>query len=96
MSANAFTLEEVARRLVWWKEPEEALRDSHRLLAQVMALGTVEDLRAAKRHFSDEDFRAVLADAPPGVFDVRSWAYWHLVLGMGEAPGLPRREIVGT
>lgn len=87
------TLEDVARRLMWWKAPEEALSDPRRLLAQVMALGTVEDLRVARSRFSDADFRAVLAQAPPGVFDARSWAYWHLVLGLGEAPDLPQRAI---
>lgn len=90
------TLEDVARRLVWWKTPEEAVSDPHRLLAQIMALGTVEDLRVARSRFSDADFRAVLAQAPPGVFDVRSWAYWHRVLGLGEAPELPRRSLAAA
>lgn len=90
------TLEDIARRLLWWKTAEEALSDPHRLLAQVMTLGTIEDLRAARCHFSEADFRAVLANAPPGVFDARSWAYWHLVLGLGEAPELPRRSLAET
>lgn len=87
------TLEDVARRLFWWKTPAEALGDSNRFLAQVMTLGTIEDLRVARRHFGDDDFRAVLGEAPPGVFDARSWAYWHQVLGLGEAPALPRRHL---
>lgn len=91
MLAPPSTLEDVAQRLCWWKGPEEALRDTKRFLAQVMTLGTIEDLRVVRQRFTDDDFRTVLAHAPPGVFDARSWAYWHHFLGLGEAPGLPRR-----
>jgi len=34
----------LARRLIWWKPPAEALRQPERLLAQVMKLGTWEDI----------------------------------------------------
>ena len=56
-----------------------------------MTLGTWSDLLAARRYWTDADLREVLRDPPAGVFDVRSWAYWHAVLGMGPAPGLPNR-----
>lgn len=91
MTASPITLEDVARRLFWWKTPAEALGDSNRFLAQVMTLGTIEDLRVVRQCFTDDDFRTVLAHAPPGVFDARSWAYWHQFLDLGEAPALPRR-----
>ena len=75
-------LERVARRLVWWKPPAEALADPHRLLAQVMVYGTIEDVVAARRHFHERAFRDVLSNPPSGVFDPRSWAYWHVVFGL--------------
>ncbi len=37
--------------------------------------------------------RAVLADAPPGVFDRRSWSYWHARFGIAPVPPLPRRRL---
>jgi len=86
-------LEQIAARLFWWKAPQEALADRHRFLAQVMVYGTAEDLVGVRRHFDDEDLRKVLADAPPGLFDPRSWAYWHLVLGLGPPGELPRRRL---
>lgn len=61
----------LARRLFWWKTPEEALVWPVRFLAQVMALGTWNDLQVAQRCWSDEDFRTVLRRPPPGVFDAR-------------------------
>jgi hypothetical protein len=88
-------LESLAARLVWWQPPAESLRDPQRLLAQVMVYGTPEDLAVARRHFVESAFRAVLDQPPPGLFDPRSWAYWHVVLGLDPARELPRREIPG-
>ncbi len=86
-------LERVARRLVWWKRPAEALADPHRLLAQVMVYGTVEDVIAARRHFPERAFREILANPPPGVFDPRSWAYWHVALGLEPPEEIPGRNL---
>jgi hypothetical protein len=85
-------LERVAERLFWWKSPAEALADEPRFLAQVMVYGTAEDLAAARRHFPESAFRAVLASPPSGLFDPRSWAYWHLVFGL-EPTEPPRRRL---
>ena len=86
-------LERVARHLFWWKTPAEALADPHRFVAQVMVYGTVEDLTVARRHFPESAFREVLSDPPPGLFDPRSWAYWHVVFGLDAPPELPRRRL---
>ena len=85
-------LEQLARRLVWWKPPAEALAAPERVLAQVMALGTWEDIETAKQHWGIEAFRRVLAAPPPGVFDRRSWNYWHVVFGITPTPSLPVRN----
>jgi hypothetical protein len=86
-------LEQVAKRLFWWKSPAEALADQRRFLAQVMTYGTVEDLSATLRHFPKSALREVLDDPPPGVFDIRSWNYWHVVFGITLTPELPKRQL---
>lgn len=83
----------VAARLFWWKPPEEALADERRFLAQAMTFGSWEDITVVRETFPDTALRAVLADAPPGVFDRRSWAYWHARFGRAPAPPLPRRRL---
>jgi hypothetical protein len=87
-------LEKVASRLFWWKTPAEALVDSNRFLAQVMTYGTIEDLAVVRRLFPENAFRNVLANPPAGVFDPRSWAYWHVRFGL-ESRELPKRELPG-
>ena len=76
----------VARRVVWFKEPAEALSDPVALLAHVMTYGTVEDLRALEGIVGQHEFEEVLEHAPPGVFDARSWAYWNLKCGRAPGP----------
>ena len=87
-------LRRVAERVVWFQPPEETLRDPVLFLNHTMTWGTVEDLRVVRAHFTDDDLREALGRAHPGVFDVRSWSYWHLMLDLGPAPPLPRRRLV--
>lgn len=82
----------VARRVVWFKEPEEALAEPVHFLAHLMTYGTVEDLKAVQGVAGLEEFREVLERAPAGVFDARSWAYWHLKCGRVPTPPLPARQ----
>ena len=85
-----------ARQVVWWMPPEESLRDEILFLNQAMQFGTLEVVQAIRKHFDDETLRNALRNARAGIFDRRSWAYWHLVLGMGDAPPLPVRYIPGV
>jgi hypothetical protein len=89
--ADGRALEEIAEKLFWWKKPEEALQFIPRFLAQVMTLGTWEDVQTVGRIFGRNAFRDVLFNAPPGVFDLRSWHYWHIVFGL-PVPPLPTRR----
>lgn len=82
---------EVARRVVWFKEPAEALADPVHFLAHVMTYGGIEDLRCLEGLVGPREYREALDNAPPGVFDARSWAYWHLRYGHHPAPPLPTR-----
>jgi Nucleotidyl transferase AbiEii toxin, Type IV TA system len=72
--------------------------DVSRLLEEGIGLRealTPDDLAVARRCFPESAFRAVLAHPPPGIFDPRSWAYWHVVFGLQPPPDLPRRELPG-
>ena len=83
----------VAGRVVWFKEPQETLRDPVLFLNHAMTWGTVEDLRIVRAHFTDDDLRGALRNAHPGIFDARSWSYWHVMLDVGPAPALPVRRL---
>ena len=82
----------VAERVVWFKAPSEALAEPIHFLAHVMTYGTAEDLRALEGIVGQDDYRETLEQAPPGIFDPRSWAYWNLKCGRVPAPPLPMRH----
>jgi len=57
-----------------------------------MTLGTWEEVKAVTQAFGIEALKDALLNAQAGVFDVRSWAYWHAVFDLPEAP-MPRRSL---
>lgn len=87
------TFEKVAKRVIWFEPPEQSLRDPVRFVAYAMSYATFEDMQRIREHVTDDELREVLASAPPGIIDPRSWAYWHVVLGQYPAPPMPAREL---
>ena len=88
----------MARRIVWFEEPEQSLARPGRFLVYAMEYATVADLEVLRRFVGDEDFREALGSAPPGILRARSWAYWHVRLGMEPVPkmrvrGLPQARL---
>jgi hypothetical protein len=84
--------EALARRLIWFEEPSEALSDRFRFVAYAAARATHEDMKLLRRFLNDDDLREALDHAPPGIIDPRSWAYWNSKLGRYPAPSQPKRR----
>lgn len=93
MNEHPDELVAIAKRVVWFESPEESLREPKRFLAYLMTYGTLEEILVTRNYFSDDDFRTALRDAPPGIFDIRSWTYWNLVYGRDPVPPLPQRVV---
>ena len=85
-------LKRVAKELFWWQAPEVALANPRRFLAQVMTLGTWQEVQQVKEAFGWDAFKDALLNAQAGIFDPRSWAYWQAFLGLPEAE-MPRRNL---
>ena len=81
----------VARRVFWWGNPEEWLDEPKRFVAQVMSFGDWEDTALVAKLLGDSIFQKVLTDPPPGVFDIKSWSYWHHRFHL-TVPALPSRR----
>jgi len=89
---NAET-KQVARRVVWFEEPAEALEDPIRFMAYAMRHATHDDMKVLRRYVSHADFCEALDKAPPGIIDPRSWAYWNNMVGRYPAPPMPKRTL---
>jgi hypothetical protein len=83
-------LHKIAEKMIWWKTPEETLERPARFIMQVMTRGRWNDVVFVRGVYGNEAFRDALLHAEPGVFDVKSWAYWHAVFGLESGP-LPKR-----
>jgi len=85
--------ETIARRVVWFEPPDQALADPVRFMAYAMAHATHEDMKVLRHYVDDADFREALDKAPPGIIDPRSWAYWNAKMGRYPAPPPPKRQL---
>ena len=83
----------VARNVIWFEPPERALTDPIRFLAYLMTYGTADEVTVIMRYLDYDDFREALDRAPPGIFDARSWNYWHLMTDRYPSPPMPKRVI---
>ena len=83
----------IARRVCWWKTPEETLADPVSFVARVMTLGSWDEVQAVRTQVGDLPFRRVLQHPPAGIFDTRSWHYWHHAFDFAVVPPLPQRRI---
>ncbi|HXP60855.1 MAG TPA: hypothetical protein VN829_10210 [Dongiaceae bacterium] len=78
--------------MFWWGRAEQWLDDAGRFVAQVMTYGDWDETSLVLGLLGDGVFQAVLKDAPPGVFDAKSWTYWHCRYGL-DVPPVPTRKL---
>jgi hypothetical protein len=81
----------VAKKVVWYDNPEESLAGLPSFLAQLMVYGSAADVTVAEQYVPLEAFRKVLENAPAGVFTSERWR-WHERFGL-PVPPLPRRRL---
>jgi hypothetical protein len=84
--------EAVARRVIWFEPPAQSLADPIRFMAYVMTYATIQDLRILQPYITDATLREALDNAPPGIIDPRSWAYWNDRIGRYPPPPMPVRR----
>jgi hypothetical protein len=82
---------------IWWETVDETLEHPLFLIAQVMARGTYLDFTRLEAMFSRAVFVHVLEHAQAGMFNVRTWHFWHYRLGLAthelDIPALPTRNL---
>ncbi len=85
----------LARRLIWFEEPADALADPVRFIAYALEAATHEDMQALREHanITDAEVLEALDAAPPGIIRPRSWAYWNAKMGRYPPPPLPQRRL---
>jgi hypothetical protein len=86
---------ELAKRINWFEPPEVVLGDPQRFLTYAFRYATIDDIDTLYAHFSKADLVLALINAPPGIIDPRSWAYWNLILrDLSPPPPMPTRTFL--
>lgn len=89
------SLLEVAQRVCWFQSPEETLKNQRFFLNYVMVYAGFEDMKTVLEYYTKADFLDALTHALCGVFDKKSWQFWHIYCGAFEVPPLPKRRFPG-
>jgi hypothetical protein len=82
-------LDRLAPRYLWWNFSGSKDERTIRLLAQIMDLGTYDDIRAIERLWPPEELSILLDHAEPGWISPRSWSFWRGRLGYRSAETQP-------
>ena len=93
MTPRASLLADFAARYVWWRDETPASED--RIIAQVMSIGTWDDIRRLEAAWSPDELREVMLRAQPGWIGAPSWDLWRgrlLAAGAGAIPEAPPRR----
>lgn len=82
----------LAKRIIWFEPPEQALADPIRFLAYAFRYADLSDIALIQDSYAEVDLAYALQNAPPGIIDARSWAYWNLILrDLSPPPPMPIR-----
>lgn len=82
----------IARTYVWWKSPEETLKDTSYFLWHVMNSADWNDAMSVLEILGPDAFREALRACAPGALNKKSWEFWHLFLDIPVTP-YPKRKV---
>jgi hypothetical protein len=88
MPPDPALLAEFASRYIWWRDAEPPAAD--RIIAQVLNLGTFEDVRRLEGAYAPQALRGVMLRAQPGWISPRSWSFWRARLAQRGCAPLPQ------
>ncbi|MBR0778272.1 hypothetical protein JQ625_25860 [Bradyrhizobium diazoefficiens] len=82
-------LDELGRRYLWWESVDGLPFSEDRIVAQVMNLGTYDDILQLEAALGHAALGGVMLRAEPGWFSDRSWEFWRGRLSFATGAALP-------
>lgn len=90
-SAAQSLIDELGRKYLWWRPIDGQLFSQDRVVAQVMNLGTYEDIIRLEVVLGQGRLVEVMLHAEPGWFSDRSWEFWRGRLSFATGAVLPEK-----
>ncbi|HVV91965.1 MAG TPA: hypothetical protein VHD15_00975 [Hyphomicrobiales bacterium] len=81
----------LARPYLWWDPVDGQSHPFARAVAQVMDLGTYDDIRRLEALVEPDLLAAVMGTAAPGWLSPRSWEFWRGRLSRSTRAAIPAR-----
>jgi hypothetical protein len=68
---------ELGRKYIWWEPAGDAPHTPDRIIAQVMNIGTYDNIRRLEKTLGFARLAEVMLGAAPGWISPRSWGFWR-------------------
>lgn len=91
ISKNDF-LKSMAQKYIWWQDPTDVLRVPQKIIAQIMNIGTFDDLELLTHFTNKQELIDILHNAKIGQFNPKSWHYRLDLASLGNVPPLPNKR----
>jgi hypothetical protein len=93
MMTNAVSEETIAdfgRKYLWWKPVGGQPFSEDRIIAQVMNIGTYDDILLLEQTVGNARLIDIMQHATPGWFSNRSWEFWRGRLSFATGTAIPK------
>jgi hypothetical protein len=84
-------IDELGRKYLWWRPVDGEPFPQDRVIAQIMNLGTYDDILRLEAVLGRAYLVEVMLHAAPGWFSDRSWEFWRGRLSFATGAAVPEK-----
>jgi len=84
-------IDKLGRKYLWWRPVDGQPFSENRVVAQIMNLGTYDDILQLEAALGQAYLVDVMLRAEPGWISDRSWEFWRGRLSFATGAALPER-----
>jgi hypothetical protein len=89
---NAGRIVDLAKRYFWWNSANESGHTLPRMIAQIMRLGSYDDILNLEGIAAPDVLGDVMRNSAAGWFDDRSWDFWRGRLSHSGVRDIPEQR----
>lgn len=82
-------IEKLGRKYLWWRPVDGRPFSEDRVIAQIMNLGTYDDILLLETSIGRPRLIEIMLHAQPGWFNDRSWEFWRGRLSFATGAMIP-------
>lgn len=90
-TASERLIDELGRKYLWWRPIDGRPFSEERVIAQIMNVGTYDDIQQLEAATGRARLADVVLHAEPGWFSDRSWEFWRGRLSLAIGAAIPER-----